>query len=938
MNHDDIDILDMNKDESTRRAKTEFSAFDAFMKKQEEEKAKKAATEGVKPEEKIASSFSEALSDELEEGVWTQALDLELINEQLEAEADQIKGASYAESYTASERNVADMLAEYDAIENDDRKRGKAVKAGKPRQSVPNHGAPASAKTTVRTGSAGTAKTVSAKSKKNTADKPVRNKYADAMYDDAAPITGSKKKEDKVDFAAKPKKFKIDDSEPVLKKRPAHVTKNEPTHEDFKYRAARSLDFKEDRKRLAAERKNAPKEPSFFDKLAEWFKGLTALDYVIAATSLLVVVAGIIVFSVFTTARANKERMSDFESIGSQLSGIGVAGQGVLVAAADNKNLVMPDITEEPDEDEFELPEYEESEEEETGDINVVMNMQSVVKDLKIKFANKKSGKLIAGVLFKVEVTDSDGKTGTYSDDDKDGIIYIKSIKPGTAKVKIVAAEGKQVGYDKDAKSVEVKESPDYKKIDVADEVKKESQVNAAIEDTAQATQVEAALTDTVEWVESTKTGGGSVVEYVEVTDTDEIKLTKIDLFDRLYFKFDKLFGVRDIPRYVYAEEPTPEATQETNPETAQETTPEATSETTPETTQEPTPETTPEATQEPTPETTPSPVPTPDPTPTVGPTPTVVPTPTAIPTPTATPTPIPTATPTPTPNNNVLITKSGEILYVKTGENTYQKLTVGYYLNNKPTVYKRVVKNEGDVRYTGWQTIDGATYFFDKNYNKVTGEQVIQGAKYTFDSNGVLQAGSGTLGIDVSKWNGSIDWTKVRNSGVSYVIIRCGYRGSSTGALIEDPTFKTNIKGATKAGLRVGVYFFTQATNEVEAIEEASMTLSLISGYGINMPVFLDVEGSGGRGDGIDSGTRTACINAFCRTISNSGYQSGVYANKTWLTSKFDPNALGGAKIWLAQYNTTPTYSGRYNMWQYTSKGKVSGISGNVDMNLNYN
>ena len=197
--------------------------------------------------------------------------------------------------------------------------------------------------------------------------------------------------------------------------------------------------------------------------------------------------------------------------------------------------------------------------------------------------------------------------------------------------------------------------------------------------------------------------------------------------------------------------------------------------------------------------------------------------------------------------------------------------------------------------------------------------------------------SGNAKVGIDVSKWNGSIDWNAVKNSGVNYVIIRVGYRGSSQGALIEDPKFKTNIKGATAAGLKVGVYFFTQAVDEVEAVQEASMVLDRISGYKISYPVFLDVEGSGGRGDAIDSATRTAVCKAFCNTIKNAGYTPGVYANKTWLTSKMDAGALSGYKIWLAQYAKTPTYTGRYDLWQYTSDGKVSGISGKVDLNISY-
>ena len=274
---------------------------------------------------------------------------------------------------------------------------------------------------------------------------------------------------------------------------------------------------------------------------------------------------------------------------------------------------------------------------------------------------------------------------------------------------------------------------------------------------------------------------------------------------------------------------------------------------------------------------------------------------------------------------------KSGRQLYVFIGDNQFRAAAYADYY----TATKFFLMEE--ARYTGWQTLDGKVYFFKADGSKVTGEQVIQGAKYNFASDGSLVVGSGTMGIDVSKWNGSIDWNAVKNSGVNYVIIRVGYRGSSQGALIEDPKFKTNIKGATAAGLKVGVYFFTQAVDEVEAVQEASMVLDRISGYKISYPVFLDVEGSGGRGDAIDSATRTAVCKAFCNTIKNAGYTPGVYANKTWLTSKMDAGALNGYKIWLAQYAKTPTYTGRYDLWQYRSDGKVSGISGKVDLNISY-
>ena len=122
-------------------------------------------------------------------------------------------------------------------------------------------------------------------------------------------------------------------------------------------------------------------------------------------------------------------------------------------------------------------------------------------------------------------------------------------------------------------------------------------------------------------------------------------------------------------------------------------------------------------------------------------------------------------------------------------------------------------------------------------------------------------------IGIDVSKWNGAIDWSAVKASGVKFVIIRCGYRGSDSGVLVEDSKFRSNIQGATAAGLKVGVYFFSQAINEVEAVEEASMTLAMMQGYGVSLPVFIDTEfttNRNGRADGLDKAARSAVCRAF--------------------------------------------------------------------------
>lgn len=199
---------------------------------------------------------------------------------------------------------------------------------------------------------------------------------------------------------------------------------------------------------------------------------------------------------------------------------------------------------------------------------------------------------------------------------------------------------------------------------------------------------------------------------------------------------------------------------------------------------------------------------------------------------------------------------------------------------------------------------------------------------------------GNSRVGIDVSKWNGEIDWDRVRNAGVEFAIVRAGYRGSVTGSLVEDPCFAANMKGAAASGVPVGVYFFTQAVNEVEAVEEASVVLQLVKEYSLDYPIFIDTEGAGGNGraDGLDAETRTLVCEAFCRTIENAGYKAGVYGSRNWYNNNLYTDRLDNDYcIWLAEYRSVPLYQGYYQIWQYTSKGKVDGIDGNVDMNISY-
>ncbi len=242
------------------------------------------------------------------------------------------------------------------------------------------------------------------------------------------------------------------------------------------------------------------------------------------------------------------------------------------------------------------------------------------------------------------------------------------------------------------------------------------------------------------------------------------------------------------------------------------------------------------------------------------------------------------------------------------------------------------LVKEYGD----GWHNIGGNRYYY-RGSQRVTGWQNIDGLQYYFDGNGKL---SSCTMIDVSTYNGDIDWNAVKAAGVDYAIIRVGYRGYGTARLVQDRRFEQNMRGAINAGIRVGAYIVTQAVNTEEAVEEASFIVEKCRGYNVTLPLAIDVEWAGnsyeeGRANSISASTRTDVINAFARTVMNSGYIAMAYANKDWFENKiYSGNLFLSCKIWLAQYrNTEYTYGGRVNMWQYTSKGRVDGINGDVDI-----
>lgn len=198
---------------------------------------------------------------------------------------------------------------------------------------------------------------------------------------------------------------------------------------------------------------------------------------------------------------------------------------------------------------------------------------------------------------------------------------------------------------------------------------------------------------------------------------------------------------------------------------------------------------------------------------------------------------------------------------------------------------------------------------------------------------------GNYSVGIDVSHYQGTIDWQEVADSGIDFAIIQLGYRGYSEGSLNTDACFEENIEGALDAGLDVGVYFFSQAVSVQEAVEEAEYVLEEIRGYDVTYPVIFDWEllsYSSSRTKDVGAETVTACIAAFCETVEAAGYVPMFYANTT-TAYELDMGYLTQYQFWLASYTDTAPADFKYHfdMWQYTSSGTVPGISGRVDMNI---
>lgn len=550
------------------------------------------------------------------------------------------------------------------------------------------------------------------------------------------------------------------------------------------------------------------------------------------------------------------------------------------------------------------------------------------------------TGKIpLTGVEATVTLTDAEGEATDYAVDTETGTALAEDVEPGDYTVTVQPIEGYVVP---ESATVTVEEKVVYKAdVDaVKDKILQSSQVNESAEDsavnTAGSAPIAEEVTDTVQYAESSKEEKGRVTTYtaklsssghlllsngsespylpIYKDGTKELTGAKRDSGYTGYSTMSVWMpGAADSIVLLGENGRTMSMAHRTDDGTAVLAEGE-------ETEASPTPEVTPSA--EPTPEVTPEPTPTATPTPT--PSPTATPTPT--PAPTATPTPEPTATPTPAPTQAPTATPNDPTAGWPNEIEASALAGYGFDVTSTEKI---------EYIYTGWQEIDGATYYYDPvTHEPVTGNQVIQGDVYTFGADGALNRTA--RGIDVSKFQGTIDWNAVKADGITFAIIRCGYRGYGTGALVEDSTYRRNIQGAINAGLKVGVYFYSQAINEAEAVEEASMVLSLVSGYSLPLGVYYDTESvAGGRANAISATQRTACAVAFCETIRNAGYKAGVYSYASWFYNALNFANISKYNIWIAQYRDTLSFNYKYNIWQYTGSGRVNGISTAVDMNI---
>lgn len=193
-------------------------------------------------------------------------------------------------------------------------------------------------------------------------------------------------------------------------------------------------------------------------------------------------------------------------------------------------------------------------------------------------------------------------------------------------------------------------------------------------------------------------------------------------------------------------------------------------------------------------------------------------------------------------------------------------------------------------------------------------------------------------LGVDVSFYQGEIDWPAVKAAGIDFAMVRCGYRGSSQGGMFEDECFRANMEGAIDAGIKVGVYFFSQSTGAIEAAQEAEYVLELIEEYDITMPVAYDwepLEGSRAENINVDELTGSAIV--FCEIIRDAGYDACVYFYRRLAYYDYDLTRLSDYIFWVGSPGAVPDFYYAHTIWQFSFTSRIDGIPTEVDLNLHF-
>ena len=195
-------------------------------------------------------------------------------------------------------------------------------------------------------------------------------------------------------------------------------------------------------------------------------------------------------------------------------------------------------------------------------------------------------------------------------------------------------------------------------------------------------------------------------------------------------------------------------------------------------------------------------------------------------------------------------------------------------------------------------------------------------------------------VGVDLSKYNGNVDFSKLKAAGVKFAMLRLGSRGYGSGVITLDDKFVEYAQNAALNGIAIGAYFYSAAINETEAIEEANYIVGAVSGFNVKYPIAIDVEkvsGDTSRTENLTTAQRTAVVKKFCDTVKGFGYNPIIYASRDMLIADLDLNELADYDVWLSDENIPTDYPYRFSLWQYTKKGSVQGVDGNVDLDLSF-